>query len=107
MNINELKEHLRRVTVTRDRLSELKKNDSSLYTLHDFIEEFRSQLFNTDHGERDRFAEPERIANDKLSDLEDIGEEKLNAAFAGNKTKLLAILNRYIKDFAIGVQAND
>jgi hypothetical protein len=106
MYIEDLKENLKLVNELRDELKVLKKEARRGYTLHEYIDLIQERLWN-DHGERDRFAEPKRLANFKLDELRDINKEQFNSAFSKNKTKLLSILNRYIKDLQIGFQESD
>jgi hypothetical protein len=106
MDINELKEHLKKVLELRDELKDLPRN-GRCYTLWEYIGLFREKLINVDHGEADLFAEPARMAGNRLDILADIGEEKFNAAFATNKAKLLAILQSYLKGLQSGLRKLD
>jgi len=98
MNTEALKENLKRVIVLRDELKDLPKNNGRGYTLWECIDLFRERLINVDHGEGDKFWLPCHRATTKLEFFEEIGKTKFNTAFATNKTKLIAVLNRYIKD---------
>lgn len=107
MNTEALKENLKRVIELRDELKDLSKSSRRGYALYEYIGLIRDRLIFVDHGEADLFAEPARIAGNRLAILADIGEDKFNTAFATNKAKLLAILQSYLKGLQSGLQQRD
>jgi len=107
MNINELKKNLEKVISLRDEIKDLKKGKQRTYSLREYVELFRDRLIYVDHGERDRFWWPMQVALTNIDEFTDIREEKFNSQFSANKTKLLSIINRYIKDLQHGFQQHD
>ena len=105
MNINDLREHLNKTISLKEELKELKKTD--LYKLSDYLEMFHKSLVYTDFGERDKFWLPYYYASNSLKELHEFREEELNSKFSANKTKLLSIVNRHIKDLKHGFQQHD
>lgn len=106
-NIAELKENIIGIISLRDELIQLKKYDRYTYSLYEYIELFREKLIFTDHGGNDIFWDPKHVALTKLDQLSDIDEESFNSRFSANKTKLLSIMNRYIKDLQHGFHLYD
>jgi hypothetical protein len=107
MNVNDLKENLKRVISLRDEIMELKKENRRTYSLREYVELFRDRLIHIDHGEIDKFWWPMHIALTKLDELSDIEENKFNSQFSANKRKLLSTINRYTKEMQIELQEHD
>jgi hypothetical protein len=107
MDTSELKENLKRVIELRDELQALSKSNRRGYTLWEYIELFRERLIFVDHGEADKFWLPLHRATTKLDFFVEAGKTKFNSAFATNKTALLAVLDRYIKDLTSEFQVVD
>lgn len=107
MDIADLKENLRQVISLRDNLVELKKGHIRTYSLSEYLDLIQNRLIGTDHGERDKFYWPMHVANTKLDMLRGMDIDKFNSAFSTNKTKLLSIVNQYIKDLQLGFEQND
>lgn len=101
MNIQELKDNLQIVTSLREEVSRLQKQNRRFYTLREYTEQFRERLIFVDHGERDRFSEPSRIANLKLDELY-VNRDEFEVRFSASKAKLLSIMSKYIKDMNRG-----
>lgn len=107
MNTVALKKNLKKVIELRDELKDLPKTIGRGYTLWEYIGFFRNRLIWVDHGEGDKFFIPQNRATTMLESLEEMGETKFNNAFKTNKTKLIAVLNGYIKDLTIEFQVDD
>lgn len=107
MDITDLKENLRQVISLRDEIVQLRKEDRRTYSLREYVDLFQDRLSWTDHGEMDKFWRPMHVANTKLDEMRGIDVEKFNSAFATHKTKLLSIVNRYIKDLQLGFERYD
>lgn len=109
MNINELKETLQAIISLRDEIEKLTKNTTvrHTYTLKDYVDLCHNKITWVDYGDRDKFYVPYHTASMRLSELRDIDDEKFNSAFKTHKTKLLSILNRYIKDLQHGFELHD
>ncbi len=103
-----IKENLEKVISLRDEIKDLKKGKQRTYSLREYVELFRDRLIYVDHGERDRFWWPMHVALTKIDEFIDIRrEEKFNSQFSANKTKLLSIINRYIKNLQYEFQQHD
>jgi hypothetical protein len=108
MNVNALKANLSRVIALRDEIEAFQKpSEPFSYSLSDYVSEAYDRVINGYPGERDRFFVPHSVAVMKLQDMLDIEHDKLNSAFATNRTKLISILNRYIKGLQRGFQEHD
>lgn len=107
MEIADLNENLKQVISLRDELKELKKGNRRIYSLREYVDLFHDRLIWTDHGMSDSISLAEHDACSRLDILCDIEVEKFNSAFSVNKTKLLSIVNRYIKDLQLGLQLYD
>jgi len=107
MDITDLKENLKQVVSLRDNLIKLEKGDMRTYSLNEYLDLFQNRLNGTDHGERDKFYWPMHVANTKLDILREMDIEKFNSAFSTNKSKMLSIVNQYIKDLQLGFEQND
>lgn len=107
MEIADLKENLRHVISLRDEIVQLRKEDRRTYSLREYVDLFQDRLSWTDYGDRDKFWVPKYNANAGLEKLRDIDSEKFNSAFATHKTKLLSIVNRYIKELQLGFEQYD
>lgn len=108
MDVNALRANLSRVIALRDEIEALQKPAGHFgYSLSDYVTQAYDRVINGYPGERDRFYVPHSVAVMKLQDMLDIEHDKLNSAFATNRTKLLSILNRYIKGLQRGFQEHD
>lgn len=107
MDIADLKDNLRQVVSLKDNLFKLKKGDMRTYSLSEYLDLFQNRLIRIDHGERDKFYWPMHVANTKLDILREMDNEKFNSDFSTNKSKMLSIVNQYIKDLQIGFEQND
>lgn len=107
MNISELKQNLQQIIYLRDEIAESKKETRFGYSLKEYLELFRDKLIFVDHGERDKFWCPKHEATQKLDSLSDISLNEFSSAYSKNKTKLLSIINRYIKDMKLGFIQHD
>jgi hypothetical protein len=107
MEILELKNNLRKVISLQEEIKDLTNSKKQLFSLTDFMENFRNCLIYVDHGERDRFFVPMNIALNKLNNLSDIVNNNSKLSFSQTKTKLLSIMNRYIKDLQRGFEEHD
>ena len=102
MDIQELRENVQKVISLREEVKDLKKDNRRLYSLKEYVGLFRDRLIFVDHGERDRFFWPMHIAFTKLDELSYMTNDEFYSRFATTKTKLLSIMNRYIKDLQRG-----
>ena len=103
-----LREHLRRVIELRAEIQELAAPvPRGGYQLSDYVDSVRQQLIGAYHGERDRFYYPYSVALNQLDQLQEIGPAKLNLFFSKHKTKLLVVLNRYVKSLQTGFRQSD
>ena len=107
MNISELKQNLQQIIYLRDEIVESKKETRFGYSLKEYLEQFRYKLIIVDHGERDKFWCPRHVATQKLDSLSDLSLDEFNSAYSKNKTKLLSIINRYIKEMKLGFIQHD
>jgi hypothetical protein len=105
MNLNDLREHLNQTEKLKLELKELKKTDRE--NLSDFLDRFHNRLVWTDFGDRDKFWLPYYYASNDLKILQDMTSEELNSRFSANKTKLLSIVNRHIKDLQRGFREHE
>lgn len=60
-----------------------------------------------DHGEWDSFFCPMHVASNKLDELTYMTDDELNSRFSTTKTKLMSVMNRYIKDLQRGFVEHD
>ncbi len=107
MDIQELRENVQKVISLREEVKNLKKSIRRTYSLREYVDLFRDRLIFVDHGERDRFFWPMHIASTKLDELSDMRNDEFNSRFSTTKTKLLSIMNRYIKDLQRGFVEHD
>lgn len=107
MNISELKQNLQQIIYLRDEIVESKKETRFGYSLKEYLEQFRYKLIIVAHGERDKFWCPRHVATQKLDSLSDLSLDEFNSAYSKNKTKLLSIINRYIKEMKFGFIQHD
>jgi hypothetical protein len=98
MDLQELKENLKTVIDLQAEVKDLKKGNRHTYSLREYVDQFRDRLINIDHGDRDRFFWPMHIASTRLDDLSNLTDAEIDSRFSTTKTKLLSIMNRYIKD---------
>ena len=90
----------------RDELIPLTKPTSRFaYQMSDYVEQAHAKLRTVDHGERDRFYVPYAYALQYLDQLRE--KETLNTQFLTSKTRLISILNRYIKGLQHGFAQHD
>ncbi|MDO7876032.1 hypothetical protein Q5H93_14910 [Hymenobacter sp. ASUV-10] len=101
--VQALRSNLRRVIELRDEIKEMPKpTGRGAYQPSDYLNQVRDRLRAVYHGERDRFYVPHTDAIMALQHLEELGTPKINSSFSTSKTKLLSILNRYIKGLQRG-----
>jgi hypothetical protein len=105
MDINLLKEHLSQTISLKLELKELKQTDRR--SLSAYLDQFRSSLSWTDFGDRDKFWLPYHYATEGLKYFDDIKTNELDMKFTVNKTKLLSIVTRHIKDLQSGFREYD
>lgn len=105
MDINELKLHLDKTILLKNEIKELKKTDRR--SLSDYLYQFRHSLSSTDFGDRDKFWLPYNYASEGLKYFDDINTNELDVKFTANKTKLLSIVTRHIKDLQSGFREYD
>lgn len=107
MDIQELKENVISVISLKEEVKDLKKDNRRSYTLREYVGLFRDRLIFVDHGERDRFFWPMHIASTGLDELSNLTNDQFDTRFSTTKTKLLSIMNRYIKDLQRGIMEHD
>jgi hypothetical protein len=89
--------HVRQIEEIRQSVSDLNNPKSIGDCLIDYHYMARQKISSFPHGERDKFYVPYHTAINKLDGMLDEGEGKFSTAFKTSKTKLLSILDRYIK----------
>lgn len=104
MRIEELRNNLRRLKELRDEI--IMSNSKSRFgcTLFEYFVRIRESIIYVDHGEGDLFFIPKHRASLKLDELMDINVKEFNSAYSKNKTKLLSIVNRYLKDITHAIE---
>ena len=108
MNIDELKNNLRKVISLRDEINNFKKGSRhTAYKLSDYINLTYEQIIAVDYGDRDRFYLPYSNATFQLQNLMQTDEKVINTKFSVHKIKLLSILNRYINNLQHGFLEHD
>jgi len=105
MDINELKLHLNKSISLKKEIIELKKTDKR--SLSDYLDQFCQSLLLTDFGDREKFRLPYRDASERLKFFYDIDSNELDKRFTVNKTMLLSITSRHIKDLQSGFREYD
>lgn len=88
-------------------VKDLKKSMGNSQSLKGYIELLYDRLIVVDHGERDRFYVPKHITSLKLNELFNMTNDQFNSRFSTTKTKVLSIMNRYIKDMQRGFEEHD
>jgi len=103
MDIAELKTTVQEIIALRNEIESFSKSEISFAkSLSDYINIVHNKLMWVDHGIKDRFYSPRFFISKSLSELMDIENKKINSAFSKHKSKLLSILNRYIKEMQKG-----
>ncbi len=106
MDINELRTHLNKTISLKTEIKELKKTDR-FRSLAGYLEQFRHSIAWTNFGDRDKFWLPYYNASEGLKYFDEISDNDLDIRFTMNKTKLLSIVNRHIKDLQSGFREYD
>lgn len=108
MNTDEIKNNLIKVISLRDEIKDFKKGSrQTAYKLSDYVDLCYDRIIAVDYGDRDRLYVPYSNASMKLQDFMQTDDKIINSQFSAHKTKLLSILNRYIKDLQLGLQEHD
>lgn len=108
MDIQALKSNLLAIIALRDKVEALSSSDSHHgYQLSDYAEKARTRIYSADHGDDDWYFLPQWDAGNRFRQLQENGDARIDSAFATSKTKLLSILNRYIKDLQTGFREHD
>lgn len=103
MEINELKADLKVAIKLRNDIQNItnptKVRELDLWQSVEMIR----QIFNwAAFDVRYRTSKSLQMLSERLSVIENLGSDKCNSAFVTNKKKLLAIMNRYLKETANG-----
>lgn len=106
--ITELKKTVLNTVELRNKLMEMTLPRKPYHHSFDYyITLAHNMIKEPDYGERDRFYLPYYSTSTDLSELMDIDEKKFVSAFKTIKAKVIAILNRYIKEMELGFVEHD
>lgn len=103
--VEAIRANLRVAIELQDEIKALKPFQRNL--LNEYISQVYKRVSAVYHGERDRFYVPQAHATMQLGNLQIIDASTISTQFSVHRTKLVSILNQYIRGLQLGLLQHD